>query len=324
MALGITNTKKNMAETLRISLLEAEGNGAIPYTGNLIYINNQTEHAAKDPVVVEELAKVGKEKGGVERGFLRDIAGFEEEGVAVVGNVWRHWKEGKKLGGGAHQGQSDWSKTTGATDFFKEAPDLKQQHGSLALKQTKSKLPTKNKASIPLNWVQSEAPPITTVTTALKQLNKVQLQSNPTSVATNHSPKRLIRKGSAGNWLWNNEMEFGDYYSLRKKSSTSSSKRPISRFSGWATDGPPGHHSPSKEQMPVKLLKKFQDLQGYRWQLISPGALLKSRIPGLMCRRKLYFEAEFLASIEQASGALFCGLPEAEVVVVIQLDLRDF
>ncbi|KAI8450209.1 hypothetical protein BY996DRAFT_6479507 [Phakopsora pachyrhizi] len=40
-----------------------------------------------------------------------------EEGVAVEGNGWRHWKEGQKLGGGAHQGQSGWSKTTGATVY---------------------------------------------------------------------------------------------------------------------------------------------------------------------------------------------------------------
>ncbi|KAI8449417.1 hypothetical protein BY996DRAFT_6551002 [Phakopsora pachyrhizi] len=49
--------------------------------------------------------------------FVGFLLGFEEEGVAE-----------KKLGGGAHQGQSGWSKTTGAMDFlstfFKEAPDL--------------------------------------------------------------------------------------------------------------------------------------------------------------------------------------------------------
>ncbi|CAH7684164.1 hypothetical protein BY996DRAFT_6473426 [Phakopsora pachyrhizi] len=39
---------------------------------------------------------------------------------------WPHWKEGQKLGGGAQQGQSGWSKTTGARDFFKEAPDLEE------------------------------------------------------------------------------------------------------------------------------------------------------------------------------------------------------
>ncbi|CAH7690326.1 hypothetical protein PPACK8108_LOCUS25644 [Phakopsora pachyrhizi] len=52
-----------------------------------------------------------------DRGFCWILLGFEEEGVAVEGNGWRHWKEGQKLGGGAHQGQSGWSKTTGATDL---------------------------------------------------------------------------------------------------------------------------------------------------------------------------------------------------------------
>ncbi|CAH7668074.1 hypothetical protein PPACK8108_LOCUS2545 [Phakopsora pachyrhizi] len=54
-------------------------------------------------------------KGGAERGFYWILQDFEEEGVA-----------GQKLGGGAHQGQSGWSKATGATDFFKEAPDLER------------------------------------------------------------------------------------------------------------------------------------------------------------------------------------------------------
>ncbi|CAH7670049.1 hypothetical protein PPACK8108_LOCUS4722, partial [Phakopsora pachyrhizi] len=51
------------------------------------------------------------EDWGVVRRILLDFTGFEEEGVAV---------------GGAHQGQSGWSKATGATDFFKEAPDLER------------------------------------------------------------------------------------------------------------------------------------------------------------------------------------------------------
>ncbi|CAH7690017.1 hypothetical protein PPACK8108_LOCUS25237 [Phakopsora pachyrhizi] len=58
--------------------------------------------------VVEEMEKEGREKGGAEsapRGVARR---FFEEGVA---------KEGQKLGGGAHQGQSDWSKTTGVMDL---------------------------------------------------------------------------------------------------------------------------------------------------------------------------------------------------------------
>ncbi|KAI8449781.1 hypothetical protein BY996DRAFT_8689591 [Phakopsora pachyrhizi] len=53
---------------------------------------------------------------GLEEAVVEDLD-FEEEGVAVEENGWRHWKEGQKLGGGAHQGQSGWSKTTGATDL---------------------------------------------------------------------------------------------------------------------------------------------------------------------------------------------------------------
>ncbi|KAI8457154.1 hypothetical protein BY996DRAFT_6508724 [Phakopsora pachyrhizi] len=50
--------------------------------------------------------KGGQEKGGAERGFYWILQDFEEEGVAE-----------QKLGGGAHQGQSGWSETTGATDL---------------------------------------------------------------------------------------------------------------------------------------------------------------------------------------------------------------
>ncbi|CAH7689840.1 hypothetical protein PPACK8108_LOCUS24987 [Phakopsora pachyrhizi] len=56
-------------------------------------------------------------KEGAEGGFCWILLGFEEEGVAVEGNGWCHWKEDKKLGGGAHQGQSDWRKTTGAMEL---------------------------------------------------------------------------------------------------------------------------------------------------------------------------------------------------------------
>ncbi|CAH7669070.1 hypothetical protein PPACK8108_LOCUS3641 [Phakopsora pachyrhizi] len=67
-------------------------------------------------VVVEDLVKRvgGKEvKGGLQE-RCKEVF---EEGVAVEGNRWCHWKEEQKLGGGAHQGQSGWSKTTGATDL---------------------------------------------------------------------------------------------------------------------------------------------------------------------------------------------------------------
>ncbi|KAI8448158.1 hypothetical protein BY996DRAFT_6473098 [Phakopsora pachyrhizi] len=40
----------------------------------------------------------------VKGGFCWILLGFEDKGVAGEGNGWRHWKEEKKLGGGAHQG----------------------------------------------------------------------------------------------------------------------------------------------------------------------------------------------------------------------------
>ncbi|KAI8447375.1 hypothetical protein BY996DRAFT_6513124 [Phakopsora pachyrhizi] len=74
--------------------------------------------------VVEDLVKKGREKKGRrvlqwcrKEVFWWILQGFEEEGVVEEGNGWRHWKEGQKLGGGAHQGQSGWSKTTGARDL---------------------------------------------------------------------------------------------------------------------------------------------------------------------------------------------------------------
>ncbi|KAI8460818.1 hypothetical protein BY996DRAFT_6542023 [Phakopsora pachyrhizi] len=64
--------------------------------------------------VVEDLVKEGREKeGGREVCWI--LQGFEEEGVALEGNGWRHWNE--EQGGGAHQGQSGCSKTTGAMDL---------------------------------------------------------------------------------------------------------------------------------------------------------------------------------------------------------------
>ncbi|CAH7678492.1 hypothetical protein BY996DRAFT_6603101 [Phakopsora pachyrhizi] len=54
-------------------------------------------------------------------------AGCEEEAGGGCGGRFgkrgaesapgHHWKEGQKLGEGAHQGQSGWSKTTGAMDL---------------------------------------------------------------------------------------------------------------------------------------------------------------------------------------------------------------
>ncbi|KAI8449120.1 hypothetical protein BY996DRAFT_6536212 [Phakopsora pachyrhizi] len=68
-------------------------------------------------------SKRGQGKGGAGR-FCWILQDFEEEGVTVEGNGWRHLKEGQKLGGGAHQGRSGWSGISGVKDFFKEAPDL--------------------------------------------------------------------------------------------------------------------------------------------------------------------------------------------------------
>ncbi|CAH7668306.1 hypothetical protein PPACK8108_LOCUS2792 [Phakopsora pachyrhizi] len=61
--------------------------------------------------------KGGQGKEGAERGFCWILQDFEEEGVAAEVNGWRHWKEGQNLGGSAHQGQSGWSKSTGAMDL---------------------------------------------------------------------------------------------------------------------------------------------------------------------------------------------------------------
>ncbi|KAI8446215.1 hypothetical protein BY996DRAFT_6443087 [Phakopsora pachyrhizi] len=72
-------------------------------------------------------------KGRAERGFCWILQDFEEEGGEVEENGWRHWKEEQKLSGGAHQGQNGWSKATGATDFFKEAPDLEIEEKELGL-----------------------------------------------------------------------------------------------------------------------------------------------------------------------------------------------
>ncbi|CAH7687494.1 hypothetical protein PPACK8108_LOCUS22284 [Phakopsora pachyrhizi] len=64
-----------------------------------------------------DIIRAGGGCGGRFGRFCWILLGFEEEGVAVEGNGWRHWKEEKTLGGGAHQGQSDWSKITGAKDL---------------------------------------------------------------------------------------------------------------------------------------------------------------------------------------------------------------
>ncbi|CAH7675980.1 hypothetical protein PPACK8108_LOCUS11073 [Phakopsora pachyrhizi] len=64
---------------------------------------------------MEDLVKEddGKKVKGGFQGRCKEV--FRR--VAVEGNRWHHWKEEQMLGGGAHQGQSVWSKTTGATDL---------------------------------------------------------------------------------------------------------------------------------------------------------------------------------------------------------------
>ncbi|KAI8450352.1 hypothetical protein BY996DRAFT_6468600 [Phakopsora pachyrhizi] len=68
------------------------------------------EEALKSSVV-EDLVKGGAESAP---GILLN---FEDEGVTMGRNGWCHWEEEEKLGGGAHQGQSGWSRITGATDL---------------------------------------------------------------------------------------------------------------------------------------------------------------------------------------------------------------
>ncbi|CAH7687873.1 hypothetical protein PPACK8108_LOCUS22732 [Phakopsora pachyrhizi] len=55
--------------------------------------------------------------GELKGGFCWILWGFEDERVAREKKRWGHWKEEKKLGGGAHQGQNVWRKTTGSTDL---------------------------------------------------------------------------------------------------------------------------------------------------------------------------------------------------------------
>ncbi|KAI8444169.1 hypothetical protein BY996DRAFT_6514662 [Phakopsora pachyrhizi] len=42
---------------------------------------------------------------------------LKEKAEPVGRHGWHFWKEEQKLDGGAHQGQSAWRKTTGATDL---------------------------------------------------------------------------------------------------------------------------------------------------------------------------------------------------------------
>ncbi|CAH7686504.1 hypothetical protein PPACK8108_LOCUS21159 [Phakopsora pachyrhizi] len=58
-------------------------------------------------------------------GFWWILVDFMDEGVIVGRNRWGHWKVEEKLGGGAQQGKSDWSKITEVMDQeAKEAPEL--------------------------------------------------------------------------------------------------------------------------------------------------------------------------------------------------------
>ncbi|KAI7947443.1 hypothetical protein MJO28_009351 [Puccinia striiformis f. sp. tritici] len=74
---------------------------------------------------------------------------------------------------------------------------------------------------------------------------------------------KLIKKGAAGIWLWNQEMEAADYRSLTKTTATRSQDvKTLLQFSGWATEGPPGHSPPSIEKIPIKL---FENVKGRTW-----------------------------------------------------------
>ncbi|CAH7681696.1 hypothetical protein PPACK8108_LOCUS14336 [Phakopsora pachyrhizi] len=83
-------------------------------TSDLIKLNrahmNQTYHHSTS----QKFGKGGQGKGGAERRIQWILVDFEEEGVAVGRNGWCRWKEEEKLGGGAYQGQSDWSRIKGA------------------------------------------------------------------------------------------------------------------------------------------------------------------------------------------------------------------
>jgi hypothetical protein len=75
--------------------------------------------------------------------------------------------------------------------------------------------------------------------------------------------KRLIRKGAAGVWLWNPEVNAANYKSLKKKTESQSFVgRSVARYSGWATQGPPGQSPPSKENLPISLINT---ITAYRW-----------------------------------------------------------
>ncbi|CAH7677462.1 hypothetical protein PPACK8108_LOCUS12616 [Phakopsora pachyrhizi] len=78
---------------------------------------------------------------------------------------------------------------------------------------------------------------------SINNINNNETKHNTSIQQFNMFPKQ---KGLAGVWLWNSEMQASEYYYLRKKSSTSSSKGPISRYSGWVTDGSPGTSSTNK------------------------------------------------------------------------------
>ncbi|KAI8458758.1 hypothetical protein BY996DRAFT_8556995 [Phakopsora pachyrhizi] len=114
-------------------------------------------------------------------------------------------------------------------------------------------------------------PVVTTQTCCNCTVNKVTSDINPDinrKVALDKiqpQAARLIRKGSAGVWVWNSEMQAGEYLSLKRKSTRPSLQKLVSRFSGWATDGKAGHSPPSTEMMPAKLLEKFEEFKGYRW-----------------------------------------------------------
>ncbi|KAI9627926.1 hypothetical protein H4Q26_018287 [Puccinia striiformis f. sp. tritici PST-130] len=78
-----------------------------------------------------------------------------------------------------------------------------------------------------------------------------------------YSSKQADQERCSWIWLWNQEMEAADYRSLTKTTATRSQDvKTLLQFSGWATEGPPGHSPPSIEKIPSKL---FENVKGRTW-----------------------------------------------------------
>ncbi|KAI8442891.1 hypothetical protein BY996DRAFT_8538131 [Phakopsora pachyrhizi] len=132
-------------------------------------------------------------------GFWWILQDFEEEGVTVEGNGWHHWKEGKKLGGGAHQGRSGWSKTTGVTDFFKEAPDLENRGAILPMEGCKANDNTiKDPAAGTFKNLDEFVDKIVHVLIAINMVQAhAKCQDNPAGPSSSIRPKRKGKASSS-------------------------------------------------------------------------------------------------------------------------------